>query len=116
MRVDSLIDQSLFDATNYQIDSAQAVWRAFLESMEDYAREIDYSLGGIEVFLRIYLGPSGEILHLGFWLSEVSRYVPEAELRAFFASFSRNRRFPLTYDRPFKYNAKVRFPLFPMQE
>jgi hypothetical protein len=115
MLVDSLITQTLIGASQNDFDKARSAWIDLLEDMEAYADRIDYPLHGVKVYLHLYCDPQGNILHLGFLPAPESRFLPKAEIRAFFSSFVRHHQFPLEAEsrRAFKYNSKVSFPLYP---
>jgi len=104
--------QSLLEACNNDMQTAFDKWLEMMQQMEAYADEIDYNIDGVKVLMHVFWNEDGSIANLGYFLRPNSRNVPTAELTAFFKSFIRQYKFPITSDRKFAHYTKASFPTF----
>ena len=104
--------QSLLEACNNDMDVAFDRWLEMMQQMEAYADQIDFNIDGIKVLLHVFWNEDGTIAHIGYFLRPNSRNAPMEDLTAFFSSFARQYRFPITSSRKFTHYTKASFPTF----
>ncbi len=104
--------QSLLEACGNDMKMAFDKWLEMMQQMEAYADEIDYNIDGVKVLMHVFWNENGSIAHLGYFLRPNSRNVPAEELTAFFKSFIRQYKFPVSSERKFAHYTKASFPTF----
>lgn len=104
--------QTLLEASGNDIKLAFTHWLDMMEAMDKYAEKIRYDLKGIRLWIHVFLAEDGTIDHIGYLLRPDSRNANEAELNAFFASFSRKYKFPLKSAKKFNHYTGATFPTF----
>lgn len=104
--------QSLLEACGNDMQMAFDKWLEMMQQMEAYADEIDYNIDGVKVLMHVFWNEDGSIAHLGYFLRPNSRNVPTEELTAFFKSFIRQYKFPVSSERKFAHYTKASFPTF----
>lgn len=104
--------QSLLEACGNDMQVAFDKWLEMMQKMEAYADEIDYNIDGVKVLMHVFWNEDGSIAHLGYFLRPNSRNIPTEELTAFFRSFIRQYKFPVSSQRKFAHYTKASFPTF----
>lgn len=102
----------LLEVCKDDVDVAFDKWLGMLEAMEAYAKEIDYDIKGIKVWLNVFWDDDGKINHIAYHLKVNSRNVPREELTAFFSSFMNHYTFPMIYDKKYSHYGSAAFPTF----
>lgn len=106
-------NQSLLEVAGYDMPKAFEKWVDLMKQADAYAMKINYDLKGVQAFLQVFCAADGSIDHIGYLLRPDSKNFTEKEkqeLTAFFASFARNHRFPLTSSKKFNHYTEVTFP------
>jgi hypothetical protein len=108
-------NQSLLEVANFDMNKAFDQWVELMKSIDAYAERINFSenLKGVQAFLQVFWSPDGTIDHIGYLLRPDSKNLTDKDkqlLTAFFSSFSRQQRFPLTSTKKFNHYTEVTFP------
>lgn len=106
---------SLFAASDADFVQTMKHWKHLLVGMENYAKEIDFDLKGVKLWIKVFWAENGTIDHITYILSDTSININRVELEAFFKSFIKNYKLPLIYKNKFSYDARVIFPLYLMR-
>ena len=91
-------------------------WMEMLGAMEDLSEELDFDIKGVKVYLQVFWNADGSIAHLSFFPKTISRNVPHAELKAFFAEFAKDYKLPVTFEEGFSHYGSASFPTFTRPE
>lgn len=105
--------QSLLEVAKFDLSQAFDQWVSMMKEMDNYAEQINYDLKGIKAFLHVFWASDGHIEHIGYLLRPDSKNLTnkeKKELSAFFSSFARQYRFPLTSNRAFNHYTVATFP------
>lgn len=92
------------------MDLAWDKWMTMLTEMEAYSDKIGYDIKGLKLWLNVYWDKSGKIDYIGFYLKPNSRNVKPEELSAFFSSFIKNYKMPVSANSKFYHNGSATFP------
>ena len=106
-------NQPLLEVANYDMTKAFDNWVEMMKSVDAYAAKINFDLKGVQAFLQVFCAPDGTVDHLGYLLRPESRNFSDEkkkELTAFFSSFCRQYKFPLTSTRNFNHYTEATFP------
>ncbi|MEZ4994382.1 MAG: hypothetical protein R2824_28430 [Saprospiraceae bacterium] len=108
-------NQSLLEVANFDMNKAFDQWIELMKSIDAYAARINFAedIKGVQAFLQVFWSPDGTIDHIGYLLRPDSKNLTEQdkkELAAFFSSFARQHRFPLTSTKKFNHYTEVTFP------
>lgn len=106
----STYTQTLLGACQNNIQVAFDQWLVMMRAIDEHAGRVNFNLKGVKVWLHVFWAENGTIDHLGFLLRPDSRYVEEAELRAFFADFVSNYQFSIKSDRKYSHYTGATFP------
>ncbi|BDS14680.1 hypothetical protein [Aureispira anguillae] len=106
---------SLFLASDSDVVKTMQNWKRFLVTMEKYAEEIDFNIKGVKVWIKVFWAENGTIDHLTYILSDTSINIDLRDLEAFFRSFIKNYKLPISYRNKFSYDARIMFPLYLMR-
>lgn len=104
--------KSLLEACNNDLQLAFDTWLDMMQEMDRYAEKIDYDIRGVKVMFHVFWNPDGSVAKLGYLLRPDSKLLPEAELKAFFSSFIRRYKLPMTSDKRFMHYTGATFPTF----
>lgn len=104
--------KSLLEACNNDLQLAFDTWLDMMQEMDRYAEKIDYDIRGVKVMFHVFWNPDGSVAKLGYLLRLDSKLLPEAELKAFFSSFIRRYKLPMTSDKRFMHYTGATFPTF----
>lgn len=107
--------QSLFNASETNIEKMLQNWNHVLNGMEAYAESIDFDLKGVRVWLKICWAKDGQIDHIVYYLLDESINIDLLEFEAFLRSFMLNYRLPIKHKTGFAYDARLVFPLYLMR-
>lgn len=106
---------SLFSASGADFIKTTKNWHHVLIGIEKYAKEIEFDLKGIKIWIKVFFAKDGNIDHITYILSETSINIGTIELEAFFRSFMRNYKLPESHEQKFSYDARIQFPLYLMR-
>jgi hypothetical protein len=104
--------QTLLEVCGNKMEVAFKKWLGMMQDMEAYSDQVGYNIDGLKLLLHVFWNEDGRIAHLGYFIRPNSRNVDTKELSAFFSSFIRQYKFPLTSDRKFMHYTKASFPTF----
>jgi hypothetical protein len=102
----------LLSVFNNDMEFAFEKWAGMLVEMENYAKEINYDINGLKLWLHIYFNGDGSIKYISYFPKPNSRNVPNAELSAFFKSFSKVYQLQVKSEVGFQHSASASFPTF----
>lgn len=106
---------SLFSASDADFIKTTKNWQHVLMGVEKYAEEIDFDMKGVKIWIKVFFAKDGNINHITYILSETSINIDTIELEAFFRSFMKNYKLPVSHDQKFAYDARIQFPLYLMR-
>lgn len=102
----------LLTVFNNDMEFAFEKWAGMLVEMENFAKEINYDINGVKLFLHVYFNPDGKIKYLSYYPKPNSKNVPNAEITAFFKSFAKVYQLQVNADIGFQHYASASFPTF----
>ncbi len=85
-------------------------WMDMIVEMEAYAADIDFDLGGIKIWLKVFWNEGGGIDYISYYLKPTSRLVDMAEMTAFLSSFVNRYQMPIQTNVKFTHNGSAAFP------
>ncbi len=103
----------LLDECDGDMQKAYTKWMSMLTEMEAYAKEINYNLDGIQIWMNVFWNTDGSIKHIAFYTKPESKVVPLDELTAFIKSFGKQYKFPLLADEEYVHYGHAFFPTAP---
>lgn len=103
--------RTLIGVSNNDIDAALKNWLTLVQSIDTYAKSINFNIDGLRVWLHVFWKADGTIDHIGFFVMPNSRFVKSEELKALFSSFIKQYRPVLSSDRPFSHYTTASFPI-----
>lgn len=104
--------QNLLEVANYDTKAAFDNWLSMLIEMEKYAEKLRFDLNGVKLYLHVFWNFDGSIDHIGYLLRPDSRNISQAELGAFFKTFMKKYKFPLTSSKKFNHYTGANFPVY----
>lgn len=111
-RISGEYPANLLSVYQNDMELAYEKWAGMLVEMENYAEEIDYDINGTKFWFHIYFNADGTIAYLTFYPKPNSRNIPVEELVAFFKSFCKVYKIPVTAEIGFQQSASASFPTF----
>ncbi len=102
----------LLNVCNNDMRAAFDKWLSMTVEMEAYAKQINYDLNGIKVWIHVFWDTNGKVLHIGFHKKPQSRNVSDEELNAFFKSFMNYYQFPHSSNVRYSHYTTIAFPVF----
>ncbi|MGH1337133.1 MAG: hypothetical protein ACRBFS_13500 [Aureispira sp.] len=102
---------SLFSASDTNFVTTINNWRGFIQSIEQYAEDIDFDIKGVKVWVKVFWAKDGNVDYIAYVLSDRSINIDIIEWEAFLRSFMRNNKLALKYKRGFTYDGRMMFPL-----
>ena len=90
-------------------------WKHLLTAMELYAKQINFNINGVSLWMKIFWAKDGKIEYITYYLSDKSTNINQENFEAFLRSFMRNYELPQTYKTGFAYDSRVVFPLYLMR-
>jgi hypothetical protein len=102
---------TLLGTCNGNTDLAFEKWMRLMLTMEAYAKDINYDINGIKMWIEVGCEPDGNIKYLSYALKPNSRFVEENELTGFLTSFVMKYKFSTTSQR-FFINTHASFPIY----
>lgn len=112
LELNTAYSQSLLEACNNDIQKAFDLWLGMMSEMDAYAEKIDYDIRGVKVMFHVFWNEDGTIAKLGYLLRPDSKLLPKEELNAFFSSFIKRYKFPLTSNKKYMHYTGATFPTY----
>jgi hypothetical protein len=112
LELNTAYSQSLLEACNNDIQKAFDLWLGMMSEMDAYAEKIDYDIRGVKVMFHVFWNPDGSVAKLGYLLRPDSKLLPKEELNAFFSSFIKRYKLPLTSSKKFMHYTGATFPTY----
>jgi len=94
------------------MDVAYAKWLIFLSDVESYAKEVNFDINGIKIWINVYWSADGKVQNIAYYPKPNCRNMNFEELTAFFEDFSSDYEFSLTHESCFSQNSSASFPTF----
>lgn len=104
--------QTLLEVANFNTQVAFDNWLSMLIEMEKYADKLKFDMKGTKLWLHVFWNGDGTISHIGYLPRPESRNISEAELAAFFKTFMKKYKFPLTSGKKFSHYTGANFPVY----
>lgn len=101
----------LLEACEQDMHRAYFKWLSMLQEMENYADALEFDIKGVKMWIKVFWSPEGDIDHIAYYLKPNSKNVNVDELTAFFSSFIKQYKFPLTTDAKFSNYGSASFPV-----
>ena len=111
-KMKSSYSTSLLSACNNDTDITFDKWARLLLSMEAYAKEINYDVNGVKMWIEVYCDADGTIKHIAYFLKPNSRNIDTAELNGFMMSFMSRYKVVGAKAVKFYNNGHASFPVF----
>jgi len=102
----------LLAACDNDMKTAFEKWLSMTLEMEAYARQTNFDLSGIKMWVHVFWNADGRIDHIGYHLKPNSRFVPNEEMTAFWEGFKSYYHFPLIANAPYAHYTVISFPVF----
>jgi hypothetical protein len=102
---------TLLSTCNGSTDLAFEKWMRLMLTMEAYAKDINYDINGIKMWIEVACEPDGTIRYISYALKPNSRFVEEKEFNGFLTSFVNKYKFSTTSQR-FFINTHASFPIY----
>jgi len=81
--------------------------------MEAYAKEINFDINGVKIWVHVFWSADGTINHIAYHLKPNSKNIDDKEFSAFLSSFTNQYKFPLvTKGVNYSHYASAAFPTF----
>lgn len=103
----------LLDECKGDMQVAYSKWMGMLQEMEAYAKEVQYDVDGIQLWMNVFWNKDGSIKHIAYYLKPDSKVVPLDEMTAFLKSFAQQYKFPLLTDKSYVHYGHAFFPTAP---
>ncbi|HHB78077.1 MAG TPA: hypothetical protein ENK85_02445 [Saprospiraceae bacterium] len=103
----------LLDECKGDMQSAYSKWMGMLKEMEAYAKEINYDIDGIQIWMNVFWNKDGSVKHIAYYLKPESKVVPLDELTAFIKSFAKQYKFPVLAQNQYVHYGHAFFPTTP---
>ncbi len=102
---------TLLSTCDGNTDLAFEKWMRLMLTLEAYAKDINYDINGIKMWIEVACEPDGTIRYISYALKPNSRFVEEKELTGFLTSFVKKYKFSTTNNR-FFINTHASFPIY----
>lgn len=106
---------SLFTASDTNFVKTMQNWKHLLTAMELYAKQINFNINGVNIWIKVFWSKDGTIEYITYYLLDKSVNINQIDFEAFLRSFMRNYELPQTYKTGFAYDSRVVFPLYLMR-
>lgn len=106
---------SLFTASDTNFVKTMQNWKHLLTAMELYAKQINFNVNGVHLWLKVFWAKDGTIEYITYYLLDKSVNINQEDFEAFLRSFMRNYELPQTHKTGFSYDSRVVFPLYLMK-
>jgi hypothetical protein len=100
----------LLSVCNDDMGLAFDKWMDMIAEMEAYAKQIDFNLNGVKIWLKVFWNEDGTIQYISFYRKPNSINIDVAEMSAFLSSFMNRYKMPISTNLKFTHNASAQFP------
>lgn len=104
--------RTLLAVSDNDPQEALSNWLTTMQSIEAYAKSIDFDIKGLKVLLHVFWNEDGSIRSIGYFIMPDSRNYKQEDISALLASFARQYTPKLNSDRKFSHYTNVSFPTF----
>lgn len=102
----------LLSETGNNMNAAFEKWLNMIYAMEEHSKALNFDLNGLKVWLNIFFDKEGGIDYLQFHKKPYSKNIDDKELKAFFSSFIKSYKMPISADEKFNHSGSAGFPTF----
>lgn len=102
----------LLSVCDDSMDEAYQLWLRMLGDIETYAKEKNFDINGVKIWMTVYWNYDGTIQHIVYYPKPNSKNMDFEQLTEFFNGFSQVYTFPKQSTTCFSHNGSASFPSF----
>ncbi len=103
----------LLEVCDSDVKKAHTQWSIMLKAMEKFAKQKEFDLDGVKMWLKVFWKKDGTIDYIAFHLKPTSKNVDVKALERFLKSFVKYYKSQISADENFSQYSSASFPTLP---